>query len=63
MAKILIEISQHWHEEETECQECVLCEMVIYSNVYRMCFRINERIEETSIILCNSCYNAVLKQD
>lgn len=59
MAKLLFEIVKIWHEEETECQQCVMCEEIIYSNVYRLCFKIAERTEETNIILCQSCYNAV----
>lgn len=56
---VLVEISKHWHEEETECQTCILCENTIYTNVYRLCIKIGERVDETNIILCQSCYNAV----
>ena len=59
MAEALLEISFEWKEEKTQCQTCYVCEDTIYSNVYRLIFNIGEKINETDIILCNSCINAI----
>lgn len=55
----LLEISFRFKEEQTACEPCFLCDDIIYSSTYRLVFDIANRTEETEIILCQSCYNAV----
>lgn len=59
MAEVLLEISFYWKEEKTECQPCYLCNDIIYSDAYRLIFNIGEKVNETNIVLCNSCFNAI----
>lgn len=63
MASLFIKIDHEFREEQTECQLCTVCEEVIYSAAYRLCIHFGTKTEETDIVLCNSCKDAIQKQD
>jgi hypothetical protein len=56
---LTISIKTHWIKEDPSCLECSNCEDIIYSITYRLNFKVNDKMTNTKIVLCESCYNLV----
>lgn len=61
MAEVFFKIESFWQKEPTKCEPCFLCEDLIFSDTNRLCFKIGNRIDQSDICLCNSCFELIKK--
>lgn len=59
MASSVIEISTKWQKEPTECEICLCCQDVIYSDANRLIIVICEKESKTDVVICNSCFDGL----
>lgn len=63
MVEVLISFTPIWYTEETDMSNCTGCGDKIYSKMYRAMLQIgdasNLNFHDTSIKLCESCYNEI----
>lgn len=56
MAEINLIIEVLWIKHKGDCSKCVACEDMIFGNMYNLSLKIANKIDETEISLCESCF-------
>jgi len=60
MADINIILKVKIEQEQTDCRECVLCEEIIYSDMYRIYLvQAGGHKTETRLAFCKSCNDMI----